>query len=84
MKKYTIPNDAWNSSRWSWLYRIQGAGYRGMVYATAYYAVDAYDISDDGVRYVGRYPYHHPDWQPVNLGSLYTEYVTSRRGKTEA
>lgn len=65
-----------NPRRRQRLLAMHAAGYRGPVSATAYYACDRYEVTDDGVRYVGRYRYGAPGYMPQNFSLLYKQYVT--------
>jgi len=65
-----------NPRRRQRLQALHAAGYRGDVSITAYYACDRYSITDDGVRYMGRYRYGSDGFMPQNLACLYTQYVT--------
>ena len=65
-----------NPRRRQRLQALHAAGYRGSVSVTAYYACDRYEVTDDGVRYVGRYRYGSDVFMPQNFAGLYTQYVT--------
>lgn len=65
-----------NPRRRQRLQALHAAGYRGPASVTAYYACDRYDITDDGICYVGRYRYGDPEFMPQNLACLYKQYVT--------
>ena len=66
-----------NNRRKKCLERLKDSGYRGTVRITAYYAVDVYDITDDGVTFCGRRQYRAKDWLPANFGPVYRAYVTA-------
>ena len=70
-----------NPRRRQRLQALHAAGYRGPAIVTAYYACDRYEVTDDGVRYMGRYRYGDPEFMLQNLARLYKQYVTHPDGK---